>query len=145
LTTNQVQRLHQVYINGTAVPSQPGLLDSAINGPMNAKHYAKQENIFQLAANLSEKIMKNHAYQDGNKRTALIAANMFLQINGYKLQKVPFQEHDEANRPIAEAHVAVVTNKWKTEQLGDFYQSIATDIEAWTPEILAYRDGAIEY
>jgi len=43
--------------------------------------------VFQLAANLSEKIMKNHAYQDGNKRTALVAADMFLKINGYKTPK----------------------------------------------------------
>jgi death-on-curing family protein len=47
---------------------------------MNVKHYSGQSNLFQLAANLSEKIMKNHAFQDGNKRAALVAADMFLKI-----------------------------------------------------------------
>ena len=32
---------------------------------------------------------ENHACQDGNKRMALVAANMFLSINGYKIQTAP--------------------------------------------------------
>ena len=56
------------------------MLDSAVNPPMNIKYYVKEENLFQLAANLAEKIMKNHIYQDGNKRTALLAADMFLMV-----------------------------------------------------------------
>ena len=53
--------------------------------------------MFQLASNLSDKIMKNHAYQDGNKRTAPLAAAMFLKINGHVLRNIPFQE-DSVNR-----------------------------------------------
>ena len=111
---------------------------------MNIKYYSNQDNVFQLAASLSEKIMKNHAYQDGNKRTALLAADMFLKINGYKLQKIPLQ-HDSNNRVLAEAHAAVCTNKWTAEQLGSYYQSLATAIEAWTPEIMEFRNAATEY
>lgn len=144
LTSDQVQRLHKKYINSSGVLTQPGLLDSAINGPMNAKHYGSQENIFQLAANLSTKIMMNHAYLDGNKRTGLVAANMFLKINGYKLQKVPL-EHDNHNEALANAHVSVVTKEWTTEQLGDLYQSVATAVETEDAETAAYRDGAVEF
>lgn len=39
----------------------------------------------------------------------------------------------------------VVTNQWTKEQLGDFYESVATAAETSTPEIVAYRDGAIEH
>ncbi|THC89115.1 hypothetical protein EYZ11_011442 [Aspergillus tanneri] len=74
-----------------------------------------EEDVFRLAANLAEKIMKNHAFQDGNKRTALLAADMFLKINGYYLQKVPFAE-DTHNKGLANAHVAVVTNQWTADQ-----------------------------
>ena len=35
--------------------------------------------------------MKNHAYPDGNKRVVLVAADMFLKINGYKLQVAPLR------------------------------------------------------
>ncbi|RHZ45199.1 uncharacterized protein CDV56_102029 [Aspergillus thermomutatus] len=80
---------------------------------------------------LNQKIMKNHAYQDGNKRTALLAADMFLKINGYRLQKVPFAD-DPFNKALADAHVAVVTNKWTVEQLGNFYHTVdnATPVHA---------------
>lgn len=133
LTSGQVQRLHTKYVNASTPLLQPELLDSAIHGPMNAKHYGNEQNIFQLAANLSSKIMKNHAYLDGNKRTALVAANVFLQINGYELQKVPFEEQDDHNEALANTHVLVVTNEWTTERLGDLYQSVATTVENDTP------------
>ena len=144
LTTAQVKRLHATLINADTLPSQPNLLDSAVHSPMNHKHYNNQDNIFQLAAALSESIMKNHAFQDGNKRTALVAADMFLKINGYCLQKIPLQA-DDANDKLANAHVAVCTNAWTAEQLGQFYQSIASPIKAWSPDILVYREGATEY
>ncbi|CAG7960969.1 unnamed protein product [Penicillium nalgiovense] len=82
---------------------------SAIHSPMSMQHYAKVDDVFQLTANLAEKILKSHAFQDGNKRTALVAADMFLKINGYSLQEVLFAE-DTHNKELANAHVAVVTN-----------------------------------
>ena len=132
LTAAQIQRLHAAWVNPNAQPTQPIMLGSAVQSPMNIKYYTNQQNVFQLAASLSEKIMKNHAYQDGNKRTALIAADMFLKINGYKLQKVPLQANDtddRVNQSIADAHVAACTSAWTAEQLGQFYQSVASEIE----------------
>lgn len=108
LTSAQIIRLHQIAI-AKAQPSQPGMLDSAVASPMNVKYFKKEENVFQLAADLAENIMKSHAYQDGNK-TALLAADMFLKINGYKLQKTPMA-YDAVNHDITNAHVAVVTNQ----------------------------------
>ncbi|CAP93395.1 Pc16g07250 [Penicillium rubens Wisconsin 54-1255] len=48
--------------------------------------------------------------RDGNKRTALVAADMFLKINGYTLLNRPFA-NDPNNKALANAHVAVVTNQ----------------------------------
>jgi len=132
LTAAQIQRLHAAWVNPNAQPTQPIMLDSAVQSPINIKYYTNQQNMFQLAANLSEKIIKNHAYQDGNKRTALVAADMFLKINGYKLQKVPLQANDtndRVNQSIVDAHVAACTSAWTAEQLGRFYQSVASKIE----------------
>ncbi len=111
---------------------------------MNMKHYAKEKDIFKLAANLAEKIMKNHAFQDGNKRTALLADDMFLKINGYYLQKVPFAE-DTHNKALANAHVAVVTNQWTAEQLGAYYRSVAAPLIPVPAEVLEYKCAATEY
>jgi death-on-curing family protein len=144
LTASQVQRLHARFVAPNAAPTQPGLLESAVHSPMNMKHYAKEEDVFQLAANLAEKIMKNHAFQDGNKRTALLAADMFLKINGYYLQKVPFAE-DTNNKGLANAHVAVVTNQWTAEQLGNYYKSVAAPLVPVTAEVMEYRSSATEY
>ncbi|OAX81847.1 hypothetical protein ACJ72_03812 [Emergomyces africanus] len=143
LTAEQVIRLYKTSIANVG-PTQPAMLESAVASPMNVKHYAQQENIFQLAANLSEKIMKNHAFMDGNKRAALLAADMFLSVNGYKLQDIPMA-HDSVNQGIANAHVAVTTNQWTGEQLGNYYESVATPIASWTQDILAWRDYIIEY
>lgn len=144
LTLSQVQRLHARLITLDTVPTQRDMLESAIYSPMNLKHYAKQEDVFQLAANLAEKIMKNHAFQDGNKRTALVAADMFLKVNGYYLQKVPFAE-DVHNKGLANAHVAVVINQWSAEELGKYYESVAAPLAQLTPEIMEYRNEATEY
>ncbi|KAJ5640290.1 DOC family protein [Penicillium longicatenatum] len=144
LTVSQIQRLHARFVAANSVPAQPSMLESAVHSPMNMKHYAKVEDVFQLAANLAEKIMKNHAFQDGNKRTALLAADMFLKINGYYLQKVPLAE-DINNKGLADAHVAVVTNQWTAEQLGNYYRSVAAPLGPVTAEVMEYRSSATEY
>lgn len=120
------------------------MLESAVQSPISVKYYTNEQNVFQLAAILSEKIMKNHAFQDGNKRTALVAADMFLKINGYPLQPVPLQP-DATNQTLENAHVAICNNAWTAEQLGQLYQQMATAIEEWTPEIIAFRDQGTEH
>ena len=126
LTVAQVKRLHGLLIRN-AQPTQPGLLESAVQSPLNINYYDNQQNLFQLAANLSEKIMKNHAYQDGNKRTALVAADMFLKINGYRLLASPSQSGN-VSQNLEDVQVAVCTNVWTVEELGRFYEQKAEKI-----------------
>jgi death-on-curing protein len=42
--------------------------------------------IFTKAAALMESVIKNHPFVDGNKRTAITAAGLFLQRNGCRLE-----------------------------------------------------------
>ncbi len=144
LTTSQIQRLHRLYVSPNA-PTQPALLESAVNGPMNAKYCGSQDNVFQLAANLSDKIMRNHPFQDGNKRTPMAAADMFLKINGYQLQEAPFDPTEPNNLGLRDAHLALINNQWTAEQLGDYYQSAAQPITASTTLVLEYSNAAQEY
>lgn len=125
LTSTQIVRLHQATI-AAAQPSQYAMLDSATTSPMNINNYENENNLFQLAAHLAVKIMKNHAYQDGNKRTAFVAADMFLRTNGHQLQKAT---PDHANKGIRDARVAVAAGQWDAKQLGQYFESIATPIE----------------
>ncbi|KAF4120006.1 Fic/DOC family [Geosmithia morbida] len=98
-------------------PTQIPLLESAASAPENNNHYHGQTDLFQLAGILGERTIKNHAFQDGNKRTALIATDMFLKINGVKL----------IDNGMERAHslISVAENKWTAEELSEYYRSIA--------------------
>lgn len=41
--------------------------------------------LFSKAAALLESLIGNHAFVDGNKRTAITAVGVFLQLNGYRM------------------------------------------------------------
>lgn len=62
----------------------PGLLDSALNRPLQLFAYASPT-LFDLAAAYTFGIVRNHAFLDGNKRAGFMAAYTFLGINGYHL------------------------------------------------------------
>lgn len=121
-----------------AEPTQLRMRESAADSPINVKNYTQETNIFKLAAPLSDKIIRNHAFTDGNKRAALVAADMFLKINGYKLETTPLGR-DLHSQGLAAAHLAVTTGKWDVDKLSQYYEQIST------PEIMAYRNQASEY
>ncbi|KAL8783478.1 MAG: hypothetical protein Q9213_004615 [Squamulea squamosa] len=97
LSLEQVKKLHQIYI-GTTAPCGDILLGSAINAPMNTQHYEGEQDVVKLASILASRIIKNHPFMDGNKRTALLAANAFLKINGKMLQERPHATLDAAHK-----------------------------------------------
>jgi len=61
------------------------LLDSALAKPRNVFGYADQPDIFRLAASYAFGIARNHAFVDGNKRTALVVSLAFLDRNGWDI------------------------------------------------------------
>lgn len=58
----------------------PGLLESAIEHIKNDLYYPCVED---KATHLLFSINKNHAFQDGNKRSSLALSAYFLEINGF--------------------------------------------------------------
>ena len=65
-----------------------GGIDSALARPLNLANYSVPD-AADLAASYAYGIAKNHGYVDGNKRTAWIAARLFLADNGYLLSFEP--------------------------------------------------------
>jgi death on curing protein len=63
----------------------PGLLESALNRPVNIHLYEESPSLFGLAAAYGFGLVKNHPFIDGNKRVALMAMYIFLRINGFVL------------------------------------------------------------
>jgi death on curing protein len=61
-----------------------GLLESALGRPMNQFAYGEHSRA-RLAASYAFGISRNHPFLDGNKRTSLVVAELFLELNGFEL------------------------------------------------------------
>ena len=61
-----------------------GLLESAINRPVNLAGYGEPA-AADLAAAYAFGIARNHPFVDGNKRTAWVAARLFLMVNAVEI------------------------------------------------------------
>jgi death-on-curing protein len=71
---------------GTQGMKDPGLLDSALALPRNKRAYAPETaDLFDLGAAYAYGIARNHAFSDGNKRTAWACCVLFLKVNGVEL------------------------------------------------------------
>jgi death-on-curing protein len=61
-----------------------GLFESALARPQNLAAYGEPD-AAALAASYAFGLAKNHAFVDGNKRIALVALELFLELNGFVL------------------------------------------------------------
>lgn len=95
-----------------------GLLESALDRPRNLYGYEPRRSIFQLAASLCVGVAKNHAFHDGNKRTALLTARAFLYLNGQDLE--PSQEAEVLTL------VAVADGSFSEAALAEWLQDNST-------------------
>lgn len=60
------------------------LLASALARPEQLAHYGTPD-LADLAASYGFGISRNHPFVDGNKRTAFVAVELFLALNGFEL------------------------------------------------------------
>ncbi|HNQ58737.1 MAG TPA: type II toxin-antitoxin system death-on-curing family toxin [Candidatus Desulfobacillus denitrificans] len=94
LTVADVLGMHTVLIQrygGAPGVRDPGALESALFRPQTGYY----EDIVAEAAALLESLAINHPFMDGNKRIAFAATDVFLRINGWRLQRSPVQIHAE--------------------------------------------------
>ncbi|MED5617873.1 type II toxin-antitoxin system death-on-curing family toxin [Ideonella sp. BN130291] len=61
-----------------------GLLESALAKPRHLANYGNPD-VAALAAAYGFGIARNHPFVDGNKRTAFVAVELFLELNGASL------------------------------------------------------------
>lgn len=85
LTTLDIEALHDFVVEKTGEAPAPlrdrSLLESAVMRPQTAAHYAGADLVAQAAV-LALAIAQAQAFVDGNKRTAFLAADVFLRANG---------------------------------------------------------------
>ncbi|GGJ37720.1 type II toxin-antitoxin system death-on-curing family toxin [Deinococcus roseus] len=90
LSLDQVLHLHDLNIKhfgGSSGVRDQGLLESALAQPfLSAFGEERYVGLFQKAAAYWYFLARNHPFIDGNKRTALTTALVFLQMHGIKIQ-----------------------------------------------------------
>ncbi|HYM78006.1 MAG TPA: type II toxin-antitoxin system death-on-curing family toxin [Candidatus Dormibacteraeota bacterium] len=62
-----------------------GLFSSAMARPQNLAAYGDRPDAADLAAAYAFGLARNHAFLDGNKRTAFVVMELFLNLNGWTL------------------------------------------------------------
>ncbi len=93
-----------------------GLLDSALARPLNRAGYGEPD-IAELGALYGIAIARNHPFVDGNKRTAYVALESFLLLNGCRF-------------PVSDAEAVVATLAMASGEIDDaeFIDWVRTNI-----------------
>jgi death on curing protein len=71
---------------GQAGLRDEGLLESALARPRQVWSYDPKTGFPRLAAEYGFRLARNPPFVDGNKRTAFVAMNVFLILNGYEIE-----------------------------------------------------------
>lgn len=91
-----------------------GLLESALARPINKFAYG-ETSMAALAAAYGFGIARNHAFIDGNKRTALASIIVFLGLNGIDLNA----SQEDATAMILSLAAGEITEDLLTRWIGD--------------------------
>ncbi|MEZ5660880.1 MAG: type II toxin-antitoxin system death-on-curing family toxin [Burkholderiaceae bacterium] len=94
LTVADVLGMHTVLVKRYG--GSPGLRDAgALEAALFRPQTGYYEDIVAEAAALLESLAINHPFVDGNKRIAFAAADVFLRINGWRLNRPPMTIYAE--------------------------------------------------
>ena len=90
-----------------------GLLQSALHRCAQRSHYEPDASLAVLAASLAFGLARNHPFNDGNKRIALVASFAFLEINGRSVTAPEVE--------VYEIFMALAAGELTEEQLADWF------------------------
>lgn len=88
LDADEIEIIHRRILTRSG-PVNRQLLEGAVNRVNNLHYYEGVDCVFTLAGILMIAIVKAHAFNDGNKRTALRSVASFLDLNGYEITTSP--------------------------------------------------------
>ncbi len=84
LTREVIDNIHAdslALFGGSAGIRDDGLIESALGSAKNAWYYGRDD-LFEVAAAYAFHLSQSQAFIDGNKRTGIAAALIFLEYNG---------------------------------------------------------------
>ena len=100
LTADEVLAIHERLVRvfgGRAGLRDRGLLESALHRPRTGYY----PDLAEMATALFESLIINHPFVDGNKRVAFFATDVFLRVNGWKLEASADEAHAFLTRRLA--------------------------------------------
>lgn len=122
LSFEQIIELHDALIDkfgGLHGIRERGLLESALAAPMMAVFgEVLHKTIYNKAAAYLFYIARNHAFLDGNKRTAAAVALLFLRVNG----KSPKYDVDN----FLEFVVSVAAGQSDLDTISNYFEKICS-------------------
>lgn len=87
LTAEEVLQIDSRVLGGRHALRDRGLLESAVARPLaTALGVDAYPDLASKAAALLHSLVLNHAFVDGNKRTAVLATVVFADLNGYVIR-----------------------------------------------------------
>jgi len=92
LTPLEAMLMHRVLIDrfgGAHGLRDAGALEAALFRPQSGYY----DDAIAEAAALFESLAMNHPFVDGNKRIAFACVDVFLRVNGFRLQAKPLAVH----------------------------------------------------
>ncbi len=104
--------IHEIVLEefgGLKGMPHPEYIESALYRPQNYMALESNCDIHLVAALILEGIARNHAFADGNKRTALISMLMVYNLNSDKKQRLSYDLH--MNKKFEELVMGVVKEK----------------------------------
>jgi death-on-curing protein len=117
LTLDEVHRIHARSLaehGGSDGTRDPGLVESALASAKNTFYYANGD-LFDVAASYAFHLAESQAFIDGNKRTAVTAAMVFLAMNGVYAQPTKWKLYsamiDVAEKKKTKADLAEIFRK----------------------------------
>jgi death-on-curing protein len=119
LDTESVFKLHTASLQrfgGSEGIRDLGLIESALGAAMNTHHYGNGD-LFDIAASYAYHLAQAQAFLDGNKRTAVVTALSFLEING--VVKTP------ENLALYDAMIAIAERRLDKAGLAELFRRAA--------------------
>lgn len=121
LTLVEVLDIHQFQIErhgGRQGIRDRGLLESALAVPETSfGGELLHPSLFSMAAAYAYHIAENQPFSDGNKRAALGAALVFLEMNGVSI--------DDPKGRLYDAMMAIAAHKMSKDELGALLERLA--------------------
>jgi death-on-curing protein len=137
LEVEEVEDLHLLQIvrfGGTMGTRDRALLESAVAMPRATfDGVFLHDDLFGMAAAYAFHIAQNQPFMDGNKRTALVAALVFLEMNGVAIE--------DPNERLYQAMMDVAARRIDKPALAALFRALQRESGRWAlgvePELLA--------